>query len=61
MSLADTNTVTTADRPTRKPIDLLLRDLRYSRDGLGQREAARRLAMYGANQLPRASRWELAR
>ena len=41
------------DRPTREPLDLLLRDLRTGVDGLGQREAERRLAVYGPNALPR--------
>ncbi len=40
-------------------IDLLLRDLRSSRDGLSAREAERRLAQYGANELRRRGgpRW----
>ncbi|HEY7255737.1 MAG TPA: cation-transporting P-type ATPase [Solirubrobacterales bacterium] len=46
-------------------IDLLLRDLRASRDGLSQREADRRLLSYGPNQLERRKKrgWtgELAR
>jgi calcium-translocating P-type ATPase len=46
-------------------IDLLLRDLRASRDGLSQREAERRLLSHGPNRLERRSgrRWpgQLAR
>ncbi len=46
-------------------IDLLLRDLRASRDGLSSREAERRLLTYGLNQLEsrKGRRWprELAR
>jgi calcium-translocating P-type ATPase len=34
-------------------VELLLRDLRASRDGLAQREAERRLLSYGANRLER--------
>lgn len=50
-----------AERPTREPLDRLLRDLRTSSDGLGQREAARRLSVYGANLLPqpRGRSWVL--
>ncbi|MFH8250196.1 cation-translocating P-type ATPase [Microbacterium sp. B2969] len=40
--------------PTHRPVELLLRDLRTSEAGLGGREAARRLAVYGPNVLPRA-------
>lgn len=39
--------------PTRAPIEVLLRDLRSSADGIGSREVARRLAVYGQNVLPR--------
>jgi calcium-translocating P-type ATPase len=46
-------------------VELLLRDLRASRDGLSQREAERRLLSYGPNQLERRGgrRWpgQLAR
>lgn len=49
----------TSDRPTREPVELLLRDLRTTTNGRGQREAARRLAVYGPNALP-AARHELA-
>ena len=35
----------------RLPVGLLLRDLRAAPDGLSQREAARRLAAYGPNEL----------
>ncbi len=54
-----------ADEPTsgpepqpdaREPIDLLLRDLRSSRDGLSSRDAARRLVVYGPNELRRVRR-----
>jgi calcium-translocating P-type ATPase len=40
-------------------LDLLLRDLRSSREGLTTREAERRLAQYGANELRRrgGARW----
>jgi len=44
------------ERPTREPIDTLLRDLRTGRDGLGSREAARRLAIHGPNTLPTGRR-----
>jgi calcium-translocating P-type ATPase len=37
---------------TTEPTELLLRDLGSCRGGLGEREAARRLALYGANVLP---------
>jgi calcium-translocating P-type ATPase len=40
----------------REPIDLLLRDLRSSRDGLSSRDAARRLVIYGPNALQRTRR-----
>ncbi|GAA1999099.1 cation-transporting P-type ATPase [Catenulispora subtropica] len=59
---------TERDRLTPDPterVDLLLRDLRGSRDGLSSREAARRLVHYGPNELKRrgGTRWpgELAR
>lgn len=39
-----------------EPVDLLLRDLRSSRRGLSEREASRRLAAYGPNELRRAAR-----
>lgn len=54
MSLAATDPPATIDRPTREPVELLLRDLRTGQDGLGRREAARRLTVYGPNVLPRA-------
>ena len=43
----------------REALTLLYRDLRTSEQGLSAREAARRLAVYGANALPRPSgrRW----
>jgi Cation transporter/ATPase, N-terminus len=48
-----------------EPVELLLRDLRASRTGLSQREADRRLVVFGPNVLTRrgARRWprELAR
>lgn len=44
------------ERPTREPLDTLLRDLRTGRDGLGSREAARRLGIHGPNTLPAAHR-----
>jgi calcium-translocating P-type ATPase len=48
-----------------EPADLLLRDLRSSRDGLSEREAERRLVAFGRNELIRREgrRWprELAR
>ncbi|MEU8925352.1 cation-transporting P-type ATPase [Kitasatospora sp. NPDC048545] len=37
----------------REPLDLLFRDLRTSPDGLSEREAARRLTVYGPNALVR--------
>src|SRR5690348_11294477 len=42
-----------------EPAELLLRDLRSSRDGLGPREADRRLVSYGPNVLTRRGgpRW----
>ena len=40
----------------RLPVGLLLRDLRAAPDGLSQREAARRLAAYGPNELQRRQR-----
>ncbi|MFC6236682.1 cation-translocating P-type ATPase [Longivirga aurantiaca] len=39
-----------------EPLALLFRDLRSSRRGLSEREAARRLATYGPNELRRAAR-----
>ncbi len=46
-------------------VDLLLRDLRSSREGLSTREAQRRLAQYGPNELRQRGGWrwpgELAR
>lgn len=49
----------TLTRPTREPVDLLLRDLRTAVDGLSPREAAKRLTVYGANTLPhlRGTSW----
>ncbi|NUU07595.1 cation-transporting P-type ATPase [Leifsonia sp. C5G2] len=44
------------ERPTREPIDTLLRDLKTGRDGLGSREAARRLTIHGPNTLPTGRR-----
>jgi calcium-translocating P-type ATPase len=46
-------TTTTIDDDPRLPVELLLRDLRAARDGLSQREADRRLAAYGPNELHR--------
>jgi len=40
----------------RLPVELLLRDLRAAPDGLSGREAARRLAAYGPNELQRRQR-----
>lgn len=40
----------------RLPVGLLLRDLRAAPDGLSGREAARRLAAYGPNELRRRQR-----
>ena len=39
-----------------EPLRLLFRDLRSSPRGLSEREAARRLATYGPNELTRAAR-----
>ncbi|WP_275426191.1 cation-translocating P-type ATPase [Nocardia arizonensis] len=39
----------------REPVSALMRDLRTSPDGLSGREAARRLQLYGPNELPRRS------
>ncbi|WP_199245624.1 cation-translocating P-type ATPase [Leifsonia sp. AG29] len=44
------------ERPTREPIELLLRDLKTGREGLGSREAAHRLEVSGPNALPRGRR-----
>jgi magnesium-transporting ATPase (P-type) len=44
---------TSPDQPTREPLEVLLRDLRSSVDGLGAREAALRLRAHGPNSLPR--------
>ena len=38
-----------------EPIELLMRNLHTGRDGLGAREAARRLSAYGPNTLPRSA------
>jgi calcium-translocating P-type ATPase len=43
-------------RPTKEPIELLLRDLRTNAEGLGGREAAKRLAVQGPNALPTGRR-----
>jgi calcium-translocating P-type ATPase len=48
-------TPTVQDDP-RLPVGLLLRDLRAAPDGLSGREAARRLAAYGPNELQRRQR-----
>ncbi|PRY32913.1 cation-translocating P-type ATPase [Pseudosporangium ferrugineum] len=42
-----------------QPVDVLFRDLRTGPDGLGSREAARRLGVYGPNELTRRQgrRW----
>lgn len=37
----------------REPVDRLVRDLRARRDGLDERDAARRLEVYGTNELLR--------
>jgi calcium-translocating P-type ATPase len=49
----------TERRPTREPVDLLLRDLGTGVDGLSPREVDKRLAVYGANALPhhRGASW----
>ncbi|MET7772753.1 cation-transporting P-type ATPase [Nocardia sp. NPDC005366] len=43
----------------REPVSALMRDLRTTPDGLSEREAARRLELYGPNELPQrsAGRW----
>ncbi|WP_432839547.1 cation-translocating P-type ATPase [Dactylosporangium sp. CA-092794] len=48
-----------AARDPREPVDLLMRDLRCGPGGLSSREAARRLLVYGPNELTRRSgrRW----
>jgi calcium-translocating P-type ATPase len=55
----------TGEIDAEETVELLLRDLRSSRDGLTTREAARRLVQYGPNELSRRGgpRWpaELAR
>lgn len=48
--------VADAEKPTREPLDMLLRNLRTSAAGLESREAERRLAIYGPNVLPQAHR-----
>jgi len=50
-----TTTAAVQDDP-RLPVELLLRDLRAAPDGLSGREAARRLAAYGPNELQRRQR-----
>ena len=40
-------------RDPQETLDLLLRDLRASPDGLSSREAARRLVVHGPNELTR--------
>jgi calcium-translocating P-type ATPase len=40
-------------RPTREPLELLLRDLSTGTAGLSPREVVKRLAVYGPNALPR--------
>ncbi|HEY7101460.1 MAG TPA: cation-transporting P-type ATPase [Mycobacteriales bacterium] len=47
---------TTVEDDPRLPVELLLRDLRAAPDGLSGREAARRLAAYGPNELQRRQR-----
>ncbi|HEU5309394.1 MAG TPA: cation-transporting P-type ATPase [Acidimicrobiia bacterium] len=44
-----------------EPVDRLLRDLRTSPNGLGAREASRRLVVHGANVLERRGRRSVAR
>lgn len=39
-----------------EPVDRLVRDLRARRDGLDAREAARRLEVFGPNELRRRAR-----
>src|SRR6188474_3278381 len=62
MSMGVTNAATTGASlgidPTER-VDLLLRDLRSSRDGLSAREAERRLVQFGPNELRRRGhrRW----
>src|SRR4051812_50190544 len=43
------------------PVDRVLRDLRSRRDGLSQREAERRLVVFGPNELRRPHRRRLGR
>jgi len=43
-----------AQRSAHQPVEALLHDLRTSPDGLGDREAAQRLAIVGPNELPRS-------
>ncbi|MEV4536659.1 cation-transporting P-type ATPase [Asanoa sp. NPDC049518] len=50
-----------AEREARGPVDALVRQLRSSPDGLSQRDAARRLVSYGANELVRRRRRGLLR
>jgi calcium-translocating P-type ATPase len=55
----------TSEVDAEQAVDLLLRDLRSSREGLSTREAQRRLAQYGPNELRHRGGWrwpgELAR
>ncbi|WP_330180557.1 cation-transporting P-type ATPase [Nocardia sp. NBC_01503] len=44
------------DFDPREPVDRLIRDLRARRDGLDTRDAARRLEVYGPNELRRVAR-----
>ncbi|HLY82360.1 MAG TPA: HAD-IC family P-type ATPase, partial [Acidimicrobiales bacterium] len=62
VATADTATLSSAGPESngnfdpREPTDRLLRDLRVRRDGLSQREAERRLVVYGPNELHRSGR-----
>ena len=51
-----TTTTAAVQEDPRLPVELLMRDLRAAPDGLSQREAARRLAAYGPNELQRRQR-----
>jgi len=51
LTAAEREATLTPSRGPQEPVDLLLRDLRASRDGLAAREAARRLVAYGPNEL----------
>nr|WP_233573805.1 cation-transporting P-type ATPase [Amycolatopsis panacis] len=56
---ATRGSVAEADADPRRPLELVLRDLRTTGNGLGEREAQRRLVVHGPNELARrgSRRW----